>query len=581
MTAAAVKAAAEAEAAAARARVEVAMAETARGKPAPTTGGASAKPAAAASTTKAPQADAADKTASSSRAGSKETTTSTLSVPSSQLPSGNEQHAVTLSTLSARNGFVGLLASSVRQEDSVLGNVLKSSVAASNSVGAPTGAPSVDENGIPALVISKCQHRRSGFHAVEGEPVWLHIYDVAGASVKWVNNVMRPVGTGAFHAGVEIFGWEWSFGFAYDNKTGVYSCRPRSNTQHRYRESINMGLTPLTEKECKEFIEKLKKEWLGSTYDVLVHNCCHFSDVMCKGLKVGGIPGWVLNLAGAGASVVNGVDQAIASAHAARGLAAAVDQHYQITPQIQAAKDAVKTELEQVDDDYVRQKAVVFWQGATEVSQQWTSSVIEKAPDLWNSATETASASFASMFESASEAIKSHSLLSWSSAEEQPTASVAARWRTLTDDPRNIKVKMACDTDSGSDVDSPKSQDGTTPATLTPDAAMSGSGEVSSCTSPSLTRDGEVGTDADECASAAPSRQTSTSTAMGAVPIFRGGEPKSDDDDDDADLRKAADADADAAQAPLTPAASKGEFEDIDSENMVPVLSGTTRIFEV
>merc|ERR1719401_1782300 len=51
-------------------------------------------------------------------------------------------------------------------------------------------------------------------------------------------------------------------------------------------------------------------QWRGEDYDLLRHNCCHFADALCVALGVGHIPFWVTNLAGAGASLEHGVQQA-------------------------------------------------------------------------------------------------------------------------------------------------------------------------------------------------------------------------------------------------------------------------------
>lgn len=42
--------------------------------------------------------------------------------------------------------------------------------------------------------------------------VFLHVYDLTPTISKYVNTVMRPLGAGAFHAGVEVFGDEYCFG---------------------------------------------------------------------------------------------------------------------------------------------------------------------------------------------------------------------------------------------------------------------------------------------------------------------------------------------------------------------------------
>jgi len=145
----------------------------------------------------------------------------------------------------------------------------------------------------------------------QGEIVWLHIYDVSAGTIQWVNSIARTVGTGAFHAGLEIFGLEYSFGFAGEGKTGVYHCVPKCNQQHRYRESMVMGKTSLSPADVRELVEQLRAEWRGKDYDLLARNCCHFSDAFCKSLGVGPIPAWLLHLAESGKQLIEGGEQAV------------------------------------------------------------------------------------------------------------------------------------------------------------------------------------------------------------------------------------------------------------------------------
>jgi hypothetical protein len=64
-----------------------------------------------------------------------------------------------------------------------------------------------------------------------------------------------------------------------------------------------MGRTMTSENEVLQLVAMLKKDWPVSSYDLLAHNCCHFSNEFCQRLGVGSIPTWVVNLAGAGACV--------------------------------------------------------------------------------------------------------------------------------------------------------------------------------------------------------------------------------------------------------------------------------------
>lgn len=141
-------------------------------------------------------------------------------------------------------------------------------------------------------------------------PVTLHIYNVGTSrQIELMNKLLKRMSTGAFHCGVEVFGVEWSFSdFAVlhgvaAGGTGIFSCMPRHCPGHTYSESIPMGNTGLAEAEINDLMNILRKEWPVFSYNILRRNCCHFSHEFCKRLGVGGIPNWVMNLAGVGAAL--------------------------------------------------------------------------------------------------------------------------------------------------------------------------------------------------------------------------------------------------------------------------------------
>jgi len=90
---------------------------------------------------------------------------------------------------------------------------------------------------------------------------------------------------------------------AVDIGTGVFCNPPKQNERHHYRKSVSMGPTKLTRKEVHQLLTDMQQEWLGPDYDLLRKNCCHFADALCVKLGVGNVPKWVINLAGAGASM--------------------------------------------------------------------------------------------------------------------------------------------------------------------------------------------------------------------------------------------------------------------------------------
>eukprot|EP00746_Dinoflagellata_sp_MGD_P165896 gnl/MRDRNA2_/MRDRNA2_95443_c0_seq1.p1 gnl/MRDRNA2_/MRDRNA2_95443_c0~~gnl/MRDRNA2_/MRDRNA2_95443_c0_seq1.p1 ORF type:complete len:231 (+),score=35.72 gnl/MRDRNA2_/MRDRNA2_95443_c0_seq1:78-770(+) len=120
--------------------------------------------------------------------------------------------------------------------------------------------------------------------------VRLNIYDL---SEEWLltNHIFQEVVElgGAFHAGVEIYGQEWSFG-----TEGVCCSFPRENDVHVYRQTIAIGETKYAPQEIDTILEdEMFAKWTGKSYDLLSRNCCSFSRSFCKRLTGDTIPDWV------------------------------------------------------------------------------------------------------------------------------------------------------------------------------------------------------------------------------------------------------------------------------------------------
>jgi len=151
-------------------------------------------------------------------------------------------------------------------------------------------------------------------------PVILNVYNVTNAgAISRVNGILRHIGTGAYHAAVEVDGIEYSFGGFPESmaeqigidETGVFECVPRGCEAHKFRESILMGRAKLAKWQVRQLLDDLRHEWKGWDYNLLSQNCCHFSDSFCKELGVGPIPGWVLHAASKGLDVFETIDEGI------------------------------------------------------------------------------------------------------------------------------------------------------------------------------------------------------------------------------------------------------------------------------
>mmetsp|Transcript_77218 Transcript_77218/g.218551 ORF Transcript_77218/g.218551 Transcript_77218/m.218551 type:complete len:377 (+) Transcript_77218:99-1229(+) len=146
----------------------------------------------------------------------------------------------------------------------------------------------------------------------EGMAVRLHIYDVSQEeSIQKLNQVLAnkysPLKLGGvFHAGVEVNGLEWSFGFSpAETHPGVCCVQPKRHPQHHYRQTATLLRTKLSAEDIAQIISTMVEEYPGYDYDLLRRNCCHFADDFCRRLGVGGIPGWVHRLARLGAGIDN------------------------------------------------------------------------------------------------------------------------------------------------------------------------------------------------------------------------------------------------------------------------------------
>ncbi|EUD72626.1 hypothetical protein YYG_02527 [Plasmodium vinckei petteri] len=122
---------------------------------------------------------------------------------------------------------------------------------------------------------------------VNSSMVYLNIYDLDPVS-KVVNSVVKSIGTGAFHAGVEVYGFEYSFGYIPGGQTGVMKTQPRYHPYHVYRESIPMS-NPINESRSRSPCRcyETPMDWRHLRYIIKAR---YYEK------NVGSIPEWVMSL---------------------------------------------------------------------------------------------------------------------------------------------------------------------------------------------------------------------------------------------------------------------------------------------
>lgn len=129
--------------------------------------------------------------------------------------------------------------------------------------------------------------------------VWLHVYDL-DPYTGWANSAfMRGFELGVYHCGVEVYDDEWSFQYfedSWDDPTlsGVMRTTPKLMEGYKYRESVQMGVTPLRKIEVKDTIRSLMCEWTAATYHITHRNCVSFAEILVAKLQTKSeFPPWI------------------------------------------------------------------------------------------------------------------------------------------------------------------------------------------------------------------------------------------------------------------------------------------------
>ncbi|CAE8585092.1 unnamed protein product [Polarella glacialis] len=140
--------------------------------------------------------------------------------------------------------------------------------------------------------------------------VLINVYDLGDEDVfQRINRFStindRVLVGGVYHAGVEIYGYEWSYGFTDQPNSGVFPSPPRCVGQHTYRATVVLGQSMLSAREVNDALAYLKQRWQGMDYHLLHKNCLDFANALCIELGVGRMPGWIDRYARTGASLDN------------------------------------------------------------------------------------------------------------------------------------------------------------------------------------------------------------------------------------------------------------------------------------
>jgi len=129
--------------------------------------------------------------------------------------------------------------------------------------------------------------------------VFVNVYDVAPVTNTMLRcsrrlryNRAHPgqpsrCGLGFYHAGIEVYGCEYSYGGCHDENykgTGITCGAPRSAIGCAWRERISLGHCSLDPGEIADVIAEMSTKWLARDYRVFKHNCNHFCNAFAERL---------------------------------------------------------------------------------------------------------------------------------------------------------------------------------------------------------------------------------------------------------------------------------------------------------
>ncbi|GAB7361182.1 hypothetical protein MBLNU230_g1215t1 [Neophaeotheca triangularis] len=120
-----------------------------------------------------------------------------------------------------------------------------------------------------------------------------------------LSTLLWTLGSSLLHSGVVINNREYAYG-GHDtpSTTGVYYTRPRFEPSGAtFRCHVLQGFTFNTEAEIEAVIRDVSEQFLGTGYNLLHHNCNHFTSVLCERLTGRPAPAWLNRAARVGVNV--------------------------------------------------------------------------------------------------------------------------------------------------------------------------------------------------------------------------------------------------------------------------------------
>ena len=121
--------------------------------------------------------------------------------------------------------------------------------------------------------LNDCLDILSSILSNPGHKVVVYQYDLTQGMAKTMSRgLIGKQIEGVWHTGVCVFGKEYFYG------GGICVGEPKKTPYGYPVKEIDFGYTTKTEEDLKNYIKSINNQFTVNTYDVLNHNCNHFTD---------------------------------------------------------------------------------------------------------------------------------------------------------------------------------------------------------------------------------------------------------------------------------------------------------------
>lgn len=149
---------------------------------------------------------------------------------------------------------------------------------------------------------SNKSHRSTASAARQKTEILINVYDLLPPGT--LSNALWFLGSSLLHTGVVIPALDREYAFGGHNHpdlSGVYWTKPRMLPPGgTWRCELLQGFTFRSKAEIEEIVQEVSGNFLGTSYNLLSHNCNHFTTFLCDKLVGRAAPAWLNRAASIG-----------------------------------------------------------------------------------------------------------------------------------------------------------------------------------------------------------------------------------------------------------------------------------------